>query len=78
MQRVACSSGVSQPPAHDGARVVMENCMNIQYSVRRNRAAHVSPWRPRAPRLRASAAAFRHRALWLTHSDGQANCHPAI
>ncbi|TDA43304.1 hypothetical protein EVG18_32860 [Burkholderia pyrrocinia] len=63
-------AGVSAP--------AMENCMNIQYSSRRNRADQVRPWAARAPRLRASAAAFRHRELWLTHSDGQANCHPAI
>lgn len=35
----------SRPPAHEARRVVMENCMNIQYSTRRTRAAQVQPLR---------------------------------
>ncbi|AQQ40689.1 hypothetical protein A8D95_27630 [Burkholderia cenocepacia] len=72
------ADGDPPPPVHDARRVVMENCMNIQYSTRRTRAAQVQPLRPVRRACGHPPQRSRHRELWLTHSDGQANCHPAI
>ncbi|PUA75890.1 hypothetical protein DB771_16225 [Burkholderia sp. AU29985] len=69
-QRAAGGPGTRSRPG-------MENCMNIQYSIRRKRAAQASTLR-RVCRACRRAAAFRRRDLGLTHSNGQTNCHPAI
>ncbi|WP_009914092.1 MULTISPECIES: alpha/beta hydrolase fold domain-containing protein [Burkholderia] len=63
--------------ARHRSEIVMESCINIQYSTRRNRAAPV-PAQQCVRRACEPPAAFRRRELWLTHSDGQTNCHPAI
>ncbi|KGS78060.1 excinuclease ABC, subunit A, form 2 domain protein [Burkholderia pseudomallei MSHR5596] len=76
---VSNRGGGGQPsaPRHDRFAIVMESCINIQYSTHRNRAAPV-PASRRGRQLCEPSAAFLRRELRLTHSDGQTNCHPAI